>query len=54
VIDSDSFEFLRNHPMAEHLISFQIPIGLPDGDAVPGVGFCHRPIDERDVPTGRL
>lgn len=53
VIESDSFEFLRNYPAAEHLISFQIPIGLP-GDPAGPAAFRHRPIDERDVPAGRL
>jgi DNA-binding transcriptional LysR family regulator len=52
VLDADHFEFLRRYPVQEHLISFQIPIGLPpepDGD-----GAVFRPIDTRDVPEGRL
>jgi DNA-binding transcriptional LysR family regulator len=51
VIESDSFEFLRRYPQAEHLVSFQIPIGLPPQ----GVdGLQHRPIDARDVVPGVL
>jgi DNA-binding transcriptional LysR family regulator len=51
VLDADHFEFLRRYPAQEHLISFQIPIGLP-GTEEEGVVF--RPIDTRDVPEGRL
>lgn len=52
VIESDSFEFLRNHALAEGVISFQIPIGLPTKD-IP-IGSVIRPIDSRDVPTGLI
>ncbi|MBO0333140.1 LysR family transcriptional regulator [Sneathiella sp. CAU 1612] len=52
VIESDSFEFLRNHTQAEGVISFQIPIGLPMED-IPK-GSVARPIDLRDVPTGLI
>lgn len=52
VIESDSFEFLRNHAVAENIISFQIPIGLSPqtntGELV------SRPLDRRDVPAGVL
>jgi DNA-binding transcriptional LysR family regulator len=51
-LDADQFEFLRRYPMQEHMISFQIPIGLPP-DAQ-GDGAVSRPIDIRDVPEGRL
>lgn len=50
VIESDSFEFLRNHAMAEGVISFQIPIGLPELSAMPGM--VSLPLDPRDVPAG--
>lgn len=51
-IESDSFEFLRCHALAENIIAFQIPIGLPvDSDT--GV-LVSRPIDARDVPPGTL
>lgn len=51
-VDSDSFEFLRQYPAQEQLITFQIPIGLP---AYGGSGaLVSRPVDTRDVPEGRL
>ena len=52
VIESDNFEFLRHYAIAEDIISFQLPIGLPDN--VPGSGIVTRPIDARDVPPGLL
>ncbi|SEM45026.1 DNA-binding transcriptional regulator, LysR family [Gemmobacter aquatilis] len=52
VVDSDNFEFLRHYPAQEHLISFQIPIGLA---ATPQPeGIVSRPVDPRDIPEGRL
>ena len=52
VIESDSFEFLRCHALAENIIAFQIPIGLPlETDTETMV---TRPIDARDVPPGIL
>jgi DNA-binding transcriptional LysR family regulator len=54
VIESDSFEFLRNYPIEEHLISFQIAIGLPGPFERDDLPFCHRPIDARDLPPGLL
>ena len=51
-VEADSFEFLRNYPRHEHLLSFQIPIGLPlDGS---GPGIVTRPMDGRDMRPGRL
>ena len=52
VIDSDNFEFLRRYPASEHLITFQIPIGLPKADGREGI--ASRPVDTRDVPEGLL
>ncbi|MGH1359017.1 MAG: LysR family transcriptional regulator [Burkholderiaceae bacterium] len=52
VVESDSFEFLRNYAMSESLISFQIPIGLHAASEVPGL--IARPVDERDTPAGTL
>ncbi|MEM8553728.1 MAG: LysR family transcriptional regulator [Pseudomonadota bacterium] len=51
-LESDSFEFLRNYPMHENMVTFQIPIGLP----VPGLlpDLITRPVDTRDVPEGTL
>jgi DNA-binding transcriptional LysR family regulator len=51
-MDSDNFEFLRHYPVQERLITFQIPIGLPP-DPGPDAPVS-RPIDQRDVPEGRL
>jgi len=51
-IESDSFEYLRHHILNEELISFQIPVGLPDeSDAL---GMVTRKINEADVPAGIL
>ena len=52
VVESDSFEFLRHHALAENIVSFQIPIGVPMNTDSPHV--LSRPIDERDVPPGML
>jgi len=52
VLESDNFDFLRRYPTQEQLISFQIPIGLPETDHADGV--TSRPVDGRDVPEGRL
>lgn len=52
VVESDNFEFLRRTALAEGLITFQIPIGLPppkDSENVVSI-----PVDERDVPPGVL
>lgn len=52
VIQSDSFEFLRNHAISENIVTFHFPIGLSDhtmtGDMI------SRPLDPRDVPAGVL
>ncbi|MGF1657912.1 MAG: LysR family transcriptional regulator [Rubrimonas sp.] len=49
-VESSSFEFLRAHVQAERLITFQIPIGLSEGDD----GLCVRPLDARDARPGLL
>ncbi|CAA6606085.1 LysR family transcriptional regulator [Rhodospirillaceae bacterium LM-1] len=51
-VESDSFEFLRHHALAENIVGFQIPIGLPENGALPDVVSC--PIDKRDVPSGSI
>jgi DNA-binding transcriptional LysR family regulator len=52
VIESDSFEYLRQQAISENVITFQIAIGLPlEADAV---GLVTREIDVRDVPPGVL
>lgn len=52
VIQSDNFEFLRNHAVAENIITFQIPIGLSDETSTGRL--ISRPLDNRDVPAGIL
>ncbi|MBE7635266.1 LysR family transcriptional regulator [Sneathiella sp. P13V-1] len=52
IVESDSFEFLRYYALAENVLSFQIPIGLPSAKQRPDM--ISRPIDERDVPMGSL
>jgi len=53
VVESDSFEFLRNYAANESIVSFQIPIGLDQQNAA-SQGFVIRPLDERDAPAGTL
>lgn len=51
-LQSNSFAYLTEHVLAEPAITFQIPIGVPGGEA--GTRLVSRPIDERDVPAGLL
>ena len=46
---SDSFEFLRGLARVSQLVTFQIPIGIPDEDLAAGRA---REIDARDAPVG--
>lgn len=52
VVVSDSFEFLRSHAIAENIIAFQIPIGLPLNNDHSEI--VSRPVAEQDVPPGLL
>ena len=52
VVESDSFEYLRSHAIAENVLTFQIPIGLPGNDDFSGI--VSRPVAEQDVPPGLL
>lgn len=52
VIESDSFDFLNHHALAENVLTFQIPIGLPAN--LQGQDMVSRPIDVGDVPPGLL
>ncbi len=52
VVVSDSFEFLRSHAIAENIIAFQIPIGLPAGND--DLEIVSRPVATQDVPPGLL
>jgi DNA-binding transcriptional LysR family regulator len=51
VVESDSFEFLRHHALAENIVTLQIPLGLPPDDMP---HMVRRAIDRRDVPDGML
>ena len=50
VVVPDSFEFLCSHAVAENIVTFKIPIGLPALDEQPGI-VC-RMVYLRDVPPG--
>lgn len=52
VVVSDSFEFLRSHAIAENIIAFQIPIGLPRNND--NSEIVSRPVAAQDVPPGLL
>lgn len=52
MIESDSFDFLRHYAAQEHLVSFQIPIGLSLSET--GGMVVSTPLDKRDVPAGIL
>jgi len=52
VVVSDSFEFLRSHAVAENIIAFQIPIGLPGNND--HAEIVSRPVVAQDIPPGLL
>ena len=49
-VESGSLEFLRNFVRREHVVSFQVPSGIPADDA----GLRARPLDERDLAPTRI
>ncbi|MEM1361944.1 MAG: LysR family transcriptional regulator [Pseudomonadota bacterium] len=49
VVETDSFELIRHYVLHEHLVGFQIGIGLQ-----PDHGFVMRKIAEKDLPHGHL
>ncbi|WP_108260501.1 LysR family transcriptional regulator [Mangrovicoccus ximenensis] len=51
-VTSDNFEFMRALTLAEPVIAFQIPIGLPDPSRADGT--VSRPVDRRDLAAGRI
>ncbi|MFT6912821.1 MAG: hypothetical protein ACJAQW_001426 [Paracoccaceae bacterium] len=51
-IESDNFEFVRRYPAKEHLVTFQILIGLPLVDGIDNM--IVRPVDTRDIPVRLL
>ena len=44
-LESGSIEFLRNYVLDEHVVSFQIAVGIPPS----APGLLARPIDPRDI-----
>lgn len=52
VVQSDSFEFLRNFVNLDNAIAFQIPIGLPETSTSSDI--VAAPLDQGDMPVGRL
>ncbi|CAG1007234.1 MAG: LysR family transcriptional regulator [Bauldia sp.] len=51
LVETESFELIRNYVLHERVIGFQIPIGL-HGFGDPQLVF--RPVSERDLPPGNL
>lgn len=52
VIESESFDFLRNYVLNEQCLSFQIPIGLPGDNS--NSQLLSIPVEQRDIPSGEL
>ena len=52
-VESDSFDFLRAVAIDGRTVSFQVPIGLPDG-AARGDDVVLRPLAPRDCPSGAI
>lgn len=53
VVESNSFEFLRNYVRFEKAITFQIEVGAP-ASLKERHGLVARPIDPRDMSSARL
>lgn len=51
-VESDSFEFLRNHVINEGCITFQIEIGLPQ--ILKEIGLVAIPLSKADMAAGSL
>ena len=52
IVESDSFDFLYHHAIAENIVTFQLPIGLPHQAAFPG--SISIPLDKSDAPHGSI
>lgn len=50
-VESDSFDFLRNYDHEPDIVTFQIPIGLPEEQIG---GLVHRPVDRRDLRPAEI
>lgn len=53
MIESNSFEFLRNYVRLEDAITFQIEIGAPESLRQRD-GLIARPVDGRDIAPARF
>jgi DNA-binding transcriptional LysR family regulator len=51
-VESDSFEYLRNHVINEGCITFQIEIGLPR--VLDELGLISRPLSKSDMAAGNM
>jgi DNA-binding transcriptional LysR family regulator len=51
-LQSNSFELLKCYVSDEPALTFQIPIGAPEGEG--NAGIISRPLDSRDVDPGTL
>lgn len=51
VVETESFELIRHFVNHENAVGFQIPVGL---NVAEHSGIAHRPLSEKDVPSGRL
>ncbi|MBU1296520.1 MAG: LysR family transcriptional regulator [Gammaproteobacteria bacterium] len=49
-VESDSFEFLRNHAMNEGSVTFQIEIGIPQ--ILDQLNLTTRPLSKSDISVG--
>ncbi|MCZ6401733.1 hypothetical protein O4N82_08215 [Vibrio parahaemolyticus] len=52
VVESDSFEFPRNHVINEVSITFQIEIGIPHIKAE--LGLTAKPLSKADIAAGNM
>ncbi len=52
IIESDSFDFLRNYLLNEECLSLQIPIGLPPEDS--DTGFISKKLSRSVIPEGHV
>jgi DNA-binding transcriptional LysR family regulator len=50
-VETESFDLIRHYVTQEDAVGFQIPIGL---NVFEQDSIAHRPISEKDVPSGRL
>ena len=51
-VESDSYAFLLNYAAAADMVSFQIPVGIPDPATRPDL--ASRPVDARDIRPSLL